>query len=483
MTSGSITKLLIMFAVPLVIGNLFQQLYNTVDSLVVGNFVGSHALAAVGSTTSIINMIVMFFTGTSIGAGVVISRYYGAHDDEKLHIAVETTMAVTFICGIILTGLGIVVAPFMLKFMSTPEDVLPSASIYLKIYFSGVFGLLVYNMGSAILRAVGDTKRPLYFLCLSSVMNIGLDLLFVVGFGMAIEGVAYATIISQFVSAILVLIVLTRSKENYRLTWKDLRIDKRIFRQILMIGLPTGFQQSLTSFSNVYVQSYINTFGSSCMAGWSSYSKIDQFVFLPMQSIGQASTTFMSQNLGSRNLPRAKKGTGVALRLASAHHLRQCRGSFPLCAAACRDLFNQEPDVVRYGTMFLRMNVFMLAFCCPNQVVAGAMRGAGDSRTPMLIMLFSFVLFRQIYLYIATSICNTAAVVGFGYPVGLDRGLRPRRASLYVRKVGEEDQYVRKSRQSPGLRISNLPVHDPTQDPGDRASGTIAAFASAYVFV
>ena len=227
MTSGSITKLLIMFAVPLVIGNLFQQLYNTVDSLVVGNFVGSHALAAVGSTTSIINMIVMFFTGTSVGAGVVISRYYGAHDDEKLHIAVETTMAVTFICGIIFTGLGIFVAPYMLKFMSTPDDVLPSASVYLKIYFSGVFGLLVYNMGSAILRAVGDTKRPLYFLCLSSVMNIGLDLLFVVGFGMAIEGVAYATIISQFISAVLVLIVLTKSAENYRLTWKDLRIDKK----------------------------------------------------------------------------------------------------------------------------------------------------------------------------------------------------------------------------------------------------------------
>lgn len=240
MTSGSITKLLIMFAVPLVIGNLFQQLYNTVDSLVVGNFVGSHALAAVGSTTSIINMIVMFFTGTSVGAGVVISRYYGAHDDEKLHIAVETTMALTFICGILLTGLGIWVAPYMLEFMSTPEDVLPSASVYLEIYFSGVFGLLVYNMGSAILRAVGDTKRPLYFLCLSSVMNIALDLLFVVGFGMAIEGVAYATIISQFISAALVLVVLSRSTENYRLTWRDLRIDKGIFKQILRIGLPTG---------------------------------------------------------------------------------------------------------------------------------------------------------------------------------------------------------------------------------------------------
>jgi len=417
MTSGSITKLLLMFAVPLVIGNLFQQLYNTVDSLVVGNFVGSHALAAVGSTTSIINMIVMFFTGTSIGAGVVISRYYGAHDDEKLHIAVETTMALTFICGILFTGLGIWIAPYMLRFMSTPDDVLPSASVYLKIYFSGMFGLLVYNMGSAILRAVGDTKRPLYFLCLSSVMNIVLDLVFVVGLGMAIEGVAYATIISQFVSAFLVLIVLSRTTESYRLTWRDLRIDGKTFRQILAIGLPNGLQQSLTSFSNVYVQSYINTFGSSCMAGWSSYSKIDQFVFLPMQSIGQASTTFMSQNLGAGNLPRAKKGTGVAMRLALAITFASAAVLF-LFAPRLVAIFNQEPDVVRYGTMFLRMNVFMLAFCCPNQVVAGAIRGAGESRVPMILMLFSFVLFRQIYLFIATSICNTAAVVGFGYPLG-----------------------------------------------------------------
>ena len=417
MTSGSITKLLLMFAVPLVIGNLFQQLYNTVDSLVVGTFVGSHALAAVGSNPRIINMIVLFFTGTSIGAGVVISRYYGAHDDEKLHIAVETTMALTFICGILFTGLGIWIVPYMLEFMSTPDDVLTPASVYLRIYFSGMFGLLVYNMGSAILRAVGDTKRPLYFLCLSSVMNIVLDLLFVVGLGMAIEGVAYATILSQFVSAFLVLLVLSRTTESYRLTWKDLRIDRKVFRQILAIGLPNGFQQSLTSFSNVYVQSYINTFGSSCMAGWSSYSKIDQFVFLPMQSIGQASTTFMSQNLGAGDLPRAKKGTGVALRLA---FLITFAGAAVLFLFAPRlvAVFNQEPDVVRYGAMFLRMNVFMLAFCCPNQVVAGAMRGAGESRVPMLIMLFSFVLFRQIYLYIATSICNTAAVVGFGYPIG-----------------------------------------------------------------
>ena len=416
MTSGSITKLLIMFAVPLVIGNLFQQLYNTVDSLVVGNFVGSHALAAVGSTTSIINMIVMFFTGTSVGAGVVISRYYGAHDDEKLHIAVETTMAVTFICGIIFTGLGIFVAPYMLKFMSTPDDVLPSASVYLKIYFSGVFGLLVYNMGSAILRAVGDTKRPLYFLCLSSVMNIGLDLLFVVGFGMAIEGVAYATIISQFVSAILVLIVLTRSTENYRLTWKDLRINKKIFRQILMVGLPTGFQQSLTSFSNVYVQSYINTFGSSCMAGWSSYSKIDQFVFLPMQSIGQASTTFMSQNLGAGRADRAKKGSaiGLAFGMVMAELVGICL--FIWIPILLR-IFVDAPEAIRFGTIHGRtvaLFFFLLAF---SNCASGVLRGAGKSVVPMFTMLICWCGIRVLYVTIALRIIPVFRTISSAYPL------------------------------------------------------------------
>ena len=300
MTSGSITKLLIMFAVPLVIGNLFQQLYNTVDSLVVGNFVGSHALAAVGSTTSIINMIVMFFTGTSVGAGVVISRYYGAHDDEKLHIAVETTMAVTFICGIIFTGLGIFVAPYMLKFMSTPDDVLPSASVYLKIYFSGVFGLLVYNMGSAILRAVGDTKRPLYFLCLSSVMNIGLDLLFVVGFGMAIEGVAYATIISQFISAILVLIVLTRSTENYRLTWKDLRIQLYGRMEQLLKDRPVCLSSDAEYRTGIH----------------------DLYESEP----------------GSRESAPREKRNRCGAPAGTPHYIRQRWDSFPLCSAARRSL-------------------------------------------------------------------------------------------------------------------------------------------------
>lgn len=417
MTSGSIAKHIIAFTVPLIFGNLFQQLYNTVDSLVVGNFVGREALAAVGSTASIINMLVLFFNGTSIGASVVISRYFGSHNDRKLRLAVGTTMAVTFLCSVLLTGVGIAVTPFMLRLMSTPDDVLPLASEYLRIYFSGISGLLIYNMGSGILRSVGDTKRPLWFLCFSSILNIILDLLFVIGFHMGVAGVAYATILSQFASAALVLFVLTKSEENYRLIWKEIRVETDILKQILRIGLPAGLQQALTAFSNAYVQSYINVFGSSCMAGWSCYSKIDQFVFLPMQSIGQASTTFMSQNLGAKNLKRAKKGTNVALALAFAITLASASVLW-LFAPRLVTLFNQEEEVIQFGTLFIRMNVFMLVFCCPNQVVAGALRGAGDSKTPMFIMLISFVLFRQLYLYVATSILNTPAVVGFGYPVG-----------------------------------------------------------------
>lgn len=218
MTSGSIPRLLLAFALPLLLGNLFQQLYNTVDSLVVGNFVGTQAPAAVGSTTSIINTLVSFFNGVSIGAGVIISQYYGAHDDNRLHLAIETTMAITLFCSVILTVLGCTTVPLMLRLMSTPEDVLKAASVYLRIYFSGISGLLIYNMGSGILRAVGDTRRPLMFLCFSSLLNIGLDLLFVLVFRLGIAGVGYATIISQFLSAILILFLLTKSKDAYRLS-------------------------------------------------------------------------------------------------------------------------------------------------------------------------------------------------------------------------------------------------------------------------
>ncbi|MCI8887667.1 MAG: MATE family efflux transporter [Hungatella sp.] len=417
MTTGSISRLLLAFALPLLLGNLFQQLYNTVDSLVVGNFVGTEALAAVGSTTSIINTLVSFFNGVSIGAGVIISQYYGAHDNNRLHLAIETTMTITIICSVILTVLGYAMVPLMLRLMSTPEDVLSEASVYLRIYFSGISGLLVYNMGSGILRAVGDTKRPLMFLCFSSILNMGLDLLFVLGFHLGIAGVGYATIISQFLSAILILLLLSRSSDVYHLSWNDLKIEKNILKRILIVGLPTGLQQALTSFSNVFVQSYINSFGSSCMAGWSCYTKIDQFIMLPLRSMGQAATTFVSQNIGARNISRARRGTFTALAIAS---LITFAGASMLWIFAPQMvyLFNQEQMVVYYGVLFLRLCVFFMLFSCVNQVLSGALRGIGNAKVPMIIMLSSFVAFRQLYLFTATRISNTASVVGFGYPAG-----------------------------------------------------------------
>lgn len=418
MTSGPIVKRVLLFALPLMLGNIFQMLYNTVDSVVVGNFVGTEALAAVGSTTMIINMLVFFFNGFAIGAGVVIGRYFGARDMKELHKAIETTMAATFVMSVIFTVVGVLGVEPMLRFMSTPEDVFGEASVYLRIYNAGFSGLLIYNMGSGILRAVGDTTRPLYFLILTSVLNIILDLLFVLVFHMGIAGVALATIISQFISAILTLMLLTGSRDVYRLTWNDLRIDRFILGRIVSVGLPAGIQSVITAFSNVFVQSYINFFGSGCMAGWSCFNKLDQFIMLPMQSMAMASTTFVSQNIGAGKTKRAEQGTYVTIGLTllvTAVILTLLQ----FFAASCVSLFTRDQAVIEYGTVFVHtLSIFML-FNCVNHVLAGALRGMGDSRGPMIIMLFAFVVIRQTYLFLMTHyFSNTPVSVGMGYPVG-----------------------------------------------------------------
>ncbi|MBO4367892.1 MAG: MATE family efflux transporter, partial [Clostridia bacterium] len=315
MTAGPILKQIILFSLPLMLGNIFQMLYNTVDSIVVGQFVGKEALAAVGSTTMIINLLVFFFNGFSVGAGVVIGQHFGARDMDRLHRAVETTMAMTFLFCVLFTLVGIGLVRPMLRLMDTPEDVFEDAVTYLTVYFLGIAGLLVYNMGSGILRAVGDTTRPLMFLILTSVLNIILDLVFVVWLHMGVAGVALATILSQFVSAVLTLGLLTRTQDIYRLVWKDLRIDGAILRRIFTVGLPAGIQSVITAFSNVFVQSYVNFFGSSCMAGWSCYNKLDTFIMLPMQSMAMAATTFVSQNIGAGQPERANRGTRASVLL------------------------------------------------------------------------------------------------------------------------------------------------------------------------
>lgn len=417
MTEGPIWKSLIYFAIPLLIGNLFQQLYNTVDSVVVGNYVGKEALAAVGSTAMIINMLVGFFMGLSTGASVVISQYFGAKDNKRLHDAVHTSIVMTVVLGIVMTIIGITLSPFLLRLMKTPEDVLPLSTLYLKIYFGGILGLMLYNMGSAILRAIGDSKKPLYFLIFSSIVNTALDLVFVVWFKMGVDGVAWATLIAQASSAFLVLYTLYKSKEAYRLIPKDLKLDMTMLKKMISIGLPAAFQQSITAFSNIFVQGYVNAFGSSVMAGWSSYAKIDTFVLLPMQSIALASTTFVGQNLGAKQIERTKKGTKVSLGISlsvtlTLSVLLNLVGKYVLA------IFTSDLEVIKYGLLFMKVFSPFYFVMCFTQIYAGALRGAGDSKVPMVIMLSSFVVFRQLSLYIGTKFFNTISYVAFTYPMG-----------------------------------------------------------------
>ena len=418
MTEGPIARLLIAFALPLMLGNVFQMLYNTVDSVIVGNFVSKQALAAIGSTTTIVNLFVFFFNGFSVGAGVVIGQFFGARDLKKLHDAIETTMAATLVLSLVFSLLSIVIVDPMLRMMSTPEDVFADASLYLHIYLGGISGLLIYNMGSGILRAVGDSTRPLYFLILTSLVNIALDLFFVLVLKMGVAGAAVATIISQFLSAALILLMLSRTHDVYRVEWRGLRIEWPILRRIVSIGLPAAIQSVVTAFSNIFVQSYINFFGSDVMAGWSSYNKLDMFIMLPMQSMAMAATTFVSQNVGAGKDRRSDRGTLVTLGLTCAVTGSIIALLYAFAHGAVR-LFSPDEAVIRYGVLFIRTNVIFLLFNCINHVLAGALRGRGDSRGPMVIMLSTFVVLRQIYLYLVTHLyANTPKIVGFGYPVG-----------------------------------------------------------------
>jgi putative MATE family efflux protein len=417
MTQGVIWRQIVAFAVPMLMGFIFQQLYNTVDSIVVGNFVGKEALAAVGSTGSIINTLIGFFMGLSTGASVVISRLFGAHDEDGVSRAVHTTIVMTLVLAVLFTILGVAMIPFMLRFMSTPADVFGDATTYLTIYFGGVIGLMIYNIGAGILRAVGDSRRPLYFLIFSALVNIAGDLLFVLAFKMGIAGVAIATVISQALSAVLVVIVLMRTDGPHRLVLKKLRLSMPMLKSIMKIGLPAAIQSALTSFSNVFVQSYINAYGSACMAGWSVYGKLDQLAMLPMQSISMASTTFVGQNLGAMNIARAKRGIRTALAISLG-----CTAVtlVPLMAFArpLLSLFNKDPEVLTFGTMFVVYLSPFYLFACVNDITAGALRGAGQSKAPMIFMLMSFVVFRQVYLFIISRLIDSVLPIAMGYPLG-----------------------------------------------------------------
>lgn len=417
MTQGSILGHLIGFAVPMMLGLLFQQLYNTVDTIVVGRFVGKEALAAVGSTGSILNMLVGFSAGLFNGAGVIISQHYGAHDHRRLHTAVHTTLTIALILCALFTVIGLCLITPMLKLMSTPDDVFASSHQYLTIYFSGISGLMLYNMGSGIMRAVGDSRRPLYILIFSALVNIVGDLIFVVTFNMGVAGVAYATILSQGLSALLVLALLTRDQAAYGIRWNKLCLNKETVLSILNVGLPSGIQQAVTSFSNVFVQGYINHFGSSCMAGWSGYNKVDSFAMLPVQAIAMGSTTFVGQNYGAKQLGRARKGVKTALTLSISVTVAVSILIMVL-ARPLLSLFSADQEVLDYGQKFI---LLISPFCftiCFNQIFAGALRGTGNARAPMFILLFSFVVFRQAYLFVAKLLGHSFVMIGLAYPMG-----------------------------------------------------------------
>ena len=418
MTSGNVYGLLIRFAVPLLLGNLFQQLYNTVDTWVVGNYVGKEAFSAVGTVSPIINMLIGTFLGLSVGAGVVISQYYGARQEDKVSETVHTALVMTAILGVLFTFIGVLMTPPMLRLMKTPAEVFPEAQRYLTIYFSGIFGLLLYNMGAGILRAVGDSQRPFYFLVLSTTLNIGLDLLFVIVFHMGVAGVAYATILAQGLSAVLVLLLLMRAKNCVRVSLRALKLHMDPLKKIVKVGVPAALQRAITSFSNVFVQSYINYFGADVMGGWTAYTKVDAFLFLPMLSVASGATTFVGQNLGVNNVERARKGVRAAMVIAMACNLIIMVPVIVFAPALVR-FFNGTPEVITYGTLFLRMMSPFYVLTCVNQILAGSLRGAGDSKTPMFIMLGSFVLFRQIYLFVVTHFISNAIVpVAMSYPAG-----------------------------------------------------------------
>ena len=417
MTEGSIWKILVKFSVPLLFGLLFQQMYNMVDSVVVGNFVGKDALAAVGSVGPILNTVLGIFSGFSTGASVVISQFFGANNKEMVHKAAHTIYTMTLMVSAGITVIGLLIVDPMLSLMQTPADVYPMSRTYLTIYMAGISGVILYNMGAGILRAVGDSKHPLYFLIISAVTNTLLDLIFVVGFDMGVAGVAYATILSQLLSAVLVIITLMRAQGAYRLVVKDLCFSGKIAKQIVNLGIPTALQMGVTAFSNVFVQGYINAFGSAAMAAWSSYGKIDALTLLPAQCLAMASTSFVGQNLGAGNISRAKQGTRCAVWMSL---ITSCALQVPVIAFAPQlvSLFNADPEVIAYGAMLLRVIGPVQSVTSPNQVYASALRGAGDTRAPMIIMLSSFVVIRQIYLFLASRLSSSFLVVALGYPLG-----------------------------------------------------------------
>lgn len=416
MTEGVIWKELLLFSVPLLLGNLFQQLYNAVDSVVVGNYIGAQALAAVGSSAPVINLLISFFMGLSVGAGVIISRYFGARNMESLQDSIHTSLALTMTAGIFMTLFGIIFSPTILRWIGTPSDVMSSSVLYLRIYFGGILSVMLYNMGSGILRAVGDSKNPLYFLIVSSITNILLDLLFVIVFDMGIAGVGWATLIAQTISAVLTLLLLIKTKQEYKVTLKKIRFHKDKLIEIIRLGLPSGIQNGVVSFSNVIVQSNINAFGSLAMAGCGAYTKIDGFAILPVMSYSMALTTFTGQNMGAKKYDRVKQGarSGIIMSLLTTIAISALLLIF---GEQVLSIFSDNPKVISYGLYMMHVLAPFYIFLAISHAFNGIIRGAGITTIPMIVMITCWCGMRMTWILASVPIFHDIGVVFMGWPL------------------------------------------------------------------
>ena len=416
MTEGTIWKKIIFFALPLFVGNLFQQLYNTADSLIVGNFLGSNALAAVSSSGNLIFLMVGFFNGIAIGAGVVIARYFGARDIENMQRAIHTTVAFGLVSSVILTVVGVALAPQILIWMDTPANVLPESVTYFRIYFMGSLGLVMYNIFVGILQAVGDSKHPLYYLIVSSIINVVMDLVLIVVFDMGVGSAAFATILSQFISAVLCMRKLMTTKDSYRLVIRNIKFHKDMLVKIIRYGLPSGLQNSIIAIANVVVQSNINAFGEMAMAGCGAYSKIEGFAFLPITSFTMALTTFVGQNLGAKDFERTKKGAKFGMLCSMT--LAEVIGILMFIAAPILiAAFNNQPEVVQFGTDRARTSALFFFLLAYSHCISAILRGAGKSLVPMIVMLVFWCVVRVSFLTIMSWFINDIAIVYWVYPL------------------------------------------------------------------
>lgn len=416
MTKGVIWKEILLFSIPLLLGNLFQQFYNAVDSIVVGNFIGAQALATVGSSAPVINLLISFFMGLSIGAGVIISRLYGARNTEDLHIAIHTSMALTILIGVFMTFVGIAISPYILKWVGTPTAILDDSILFLRIYFLGSLSIMIYNMGSGILRAVGDSKNPLYFLIASSLINVVLDLLFVAVFKMGIAGAGLATVIAQTISAFLVMVLLVKTKLEYKVTLRHIKFNTYMLYQIIRIGLPSGFQNAIVSFSNVIVQSNINAFGPLAMAGSGSYTKIDGFAILPVMSFSMALTTFTGQNMGAKQYDRVKKGARSGIIISIVTTLCISILLF-LLGPKVLSIFSSDKTVIAYGLEMMKILAPAYVFLAISQAYSGIIRGAGITTIPMIVMVTCWCGLRMLWILSVVPMTNDIEFVYLGWPL------------------------------------------------------------------